>query len=93
MSSKFHGSLWEELLNDYGLRQCDMTTVRLEHYGTMIGVDFHRDGVMLFPLPCVGKLFVGLIFSFVSIYTFFCFAQFVKLFFVALEDLDRKSVV
>ncbi|KAE8766961.1 GATA transcription factor 13 [Hordeum vulgare] len=53
MSSKFHGSSWEELVNDYGLRHCDMMTVRLEHYGTMIGVDFHRDGVMLFPLPCV----------------------------------------
>ncbi|KAE8780595.1 GATA transcription factor 13 [Hordeum vulgare] len=53
MSSKFHGSSWEELVNDYGLRHRDMMTVRLEHYGTMIGVDFHRDGVMLFPLPCV----------------------------------------
>jgi hypothetical protein len=44
-------------VNDYGLRHRDMMTVRLEHYGTMIGVDFHRDGVMLFPLPCVGKFF------------------------------------
>ncbi|KAE8790932.1 DNA topoisomerase 2 [Hordeum vulgare] len=51
--SKFHGSSWEELVNDYGLRHRDMMTVRLEHYGTMIGVDFHRDGVMLFLLPCV----------------------------------------
>ena len=47
--------LREELVNDYGLRHRDMMNVRLEHYGTMIGVDFHRDGVMLFPLPCVGK--------------------------------------
>ncbi|KAE8774192.1 GATA transcription factor 13 [Hordeum vulgare] len=53
MSSKFHGSSWEELVNDYGLRHRDMMTVRLDHYGTMIHVDFHRDGVMLFPLPCV----------------------------------------
>ncbi|KAE8772293.1 transmembrane protein 53 [Hordeum vulgare] len=53
MSSKFHGSSWEELVNDYGLRHDDIMTVRLERYGTMIGVDFHRDGVMLFPLPCV----------------------------------------
>ena len=43
-------------MNDYGLRHHDIMTVRLEHYGTMIGVDFHRDGVMLFPLPCVGKV-------------------------------------
>ncbi|KAE8790341.1 GATA transcription factor 13 [Hordeum vulgare] len=53
MSTKFHGSSWEELVNDYGLCHRDMMTVRLEYYGTMIGVDFHRDGVMLFPLPCV----------------------------------------
>ncbi|KAE8800783.1 GATA transcription factor 13 [Hordeum vulgare] len=53
MSSKFHGSSWEELVNDYGLRHRDMITVRLEHYGTMIGVNFHRDGIMLFPLPSV----------------------------------------
>ncbi|KAE8799643.1 GATA transcription factor 13 [Hordeum vulgare] len=57
MSSKFHGPSWEELVKDYGLRHRDMMTVMLEHYGTMIGVDFHWDGVMLFPLPCVGKLF------------------------------------
>ncbi|KAE8793774.1 GATA transcription factor 13 [Hordeum vulgare] len=53
MSSKFHGSSWEEVVNDCGLRHRDMVTVRLEHYGTMIGIDFHRDGVMLIPLPCV----------------------------------------
>ncbi|KAE8786692.1 GATA transcription factor 13 [Hordeum vulgare] len=52
-SSKFHGSSWEELVNDYGLSHRDMMTVRLEHYGTMFVVDFHRNGVMLFPLPCV----------------------------------------
>ena len=46
----------EELVNDYGLRHRDMTTLRLEQYGTMIGVGFHWDGVMLFPLPCVGKV-------------------------------------
>jgi len=40
-------------VNDYGLRHRDMMTVRLEHYGTLIAVDFHRDGVTLFPLPCV----------------------------------------
>lgn len=44
-------------MNDYGLRHRDMMTVRLEHYGTWCSVDFHRDGVMLFPLPCVGKYF------------------------------------
>ncbi|KAE8819660.1 Receptor-like protein kinase HERK 1 [Hordeum vulgare] len=53
MNSKFHGSSWEELVNDYGLRHDDIMTVRLERYGTMIGVDFHRDRVMLFPLTCV----------------------------------------
>ncbi|KAE8785729.1 Receptor-like protein kinase HERK 1 [Hordeum vulgare] len=52
-SSKFHGSSWEELVNDYGLRHHDIMTVRLELYETMISVDFHRDGVMLFPLPSV----------------------------------------
>ncbi|KAE8788027.1 GATA transcription factor 13 [Hordeum vulgare] len=56
MRSKFYGPCWEELVKDYGLRHRDMMTVRLENYGTMIGVDIHRDGVMLFPLPCVGKL-------------------------------------
>ena len=68
-------------MNDYGLRHRDMMTVRLEHYGTMIGVDFHWEGVMLFPLPCVGKGFFLVILSFVSAHTLCCSAQFVKLFF------------
>ncbi|KAE8799032.1 DNA topoisomerase 2 [Hordeum vulgare] len=53
MSSKFHGPFWEGLVNDYGLRYHDIMTIRLEHYGTMIGVDFHHGGYMLFPLQCV----------------------------------------
>ncbi|KAE8781688.1 GATA transcription factor 13 [Hordeum vulgare] len=61
MSSKCHGPCWEELVKDYGLRHRDMMTLRLEHYGTMIGVDFHQDGVMLFPLPCVGKVIPSLV--------------------------------
>uniref|UniRef100_A0A8R7UY78 Uncharacterized protein n=1 Tax=Triticum urartu TaxID=4572 RepID=A0A8R7UY78_TRIUA len=28
-------------------------TIRLEHYGTLIGVDFYRGGDMLSPLPSV----------------------------------------
>ena len=57
VSSKFHGSSWEQLVADYGLRHRDIMTVRLEHYGTLIGVDFYRGGDMVFPLPCVGKVY------------------------------------
>ncbi|KAE8781687.1 GATA transcription factor 13 [Hordeum vulgare] len=63
MSSKFGGPCWEELVKDYGLRHRDMMNVRLEHYGTMIGVDFHRGDVMLFPSPCVGKVIPSLVVS------------------------------
>ena len=55
--SKFHGSFWEDLVIDYGLRDRDRMTIRLECYGTLIGVDFYRGGFMLSPLPSVGKVY------------------------------------
>jgi hypothetical protein len=54
--SKFHGLFWEDLVIDYGLRHRDRMTVRLERYGTLIGVDFYRGGDMVSPLPSVGKV-------------------------------------
>lgn len=44
-------------MTDYGLGHHDIMVVRLEHYGTLIGVDFYRGGDMLFPLPFVGKVY------------------------------------
>ena len=58
MSSKFHGPSWEGLVNDYGPRLGDMVTFRLEHYGTMIGVDFHRGVVICCSLyPALVRFF------------------------------------
>ena len=56
---KFHGPFWEDLVIDYGLRHHDRMTVRLEHYGTCIGVDFYHlgRGDALSPLPSVGKVY------------------------------------
>ena len=42
--SKFHGPSWERLVSDYGVRPRDIMTIRLEHYGTWIGIDFYRVG-------------------------------------------------
>ena len=55
--SKFHASFWEDLVIDYGLRDRDRMTIRLGRYGMLIGVDFYRGGVMLSPLPSVGKVY------------------------------------
>ena len=44
-------------VTDYGLRHGDIMTVRLEHYGTFIGVYFYRGGDMLSPLPSVDKVY------------------------------------
>ena len=56
--SKFHGPSWERLVSDYGVRPRDIMTIRLEHYGTWIGIDFYRvgRGDALSPLPSVGKV-------------------------------------
>ena len=39
-SRKFRGPSWERLVSDYGVRPRDIMTIRLEHYGTWIGIDF-----------------------------------------------------
>ena len=57
--SKFHGPSWERLVSDYGVRPRDIMTIRLEHYGTWIDIDFYRvgRGDALSPLPSVGKVY------------------------------------
>ena len=57
--SKFHCPSWERLVSDYGVRPRDIMTIRLEHYGTWIGIDFYRvgHGDALSPLPSVGKVY------------------------------------
>ena len=48
--SKFHGPSWERFVSDYGVRPSDIMTIRLEHYGTWIGIDFYRVGL---EMPCL----------------------------------------
>ena len=59
MRSKFHGPSWEGLVSDYGVRPCDIMTIRLEHYGRWIGIDFYRvgRGDVLSRLPLVRFIF------------------------------------
>lgn len=47
------------MVSDYGVRPRDIMTIRLEHYGTWIGIDFYRvgRGDALSPLPSVGKVY------------------------------------
>jgi hypothetical protein len=71
VSSKFHDSSWELLVSDYGLRHRHIMTVRLEHYETLIGVDFYRGGDRLSPLPYVCK------FYFKEVFSLFCVTRFV----------------
>ena len=59
LRSKFHGPSWERLVSDYGVRPRDIMTIRLEHYGTWIGIDFYHvgRGDALSPLPSIGKVY------------------------------------
>ena len=47
------------MVSDYGVRPRDIMTIRLEHYGTWIGIDFYHvgRGDALSPLPSVGKVY------------------------------------
>lgn len=51
VSSKFNCPTWKELVTYYDLCCHDTMTDRIEHYGTVLGVDFNRGGDFLSPLP------------------------------------------